>query len=216
VTRIYNGLDLARFAHAAPDRGATEVLAVGRLIEKKGFHILIEAIRLLREAGRGVACRIVGDGDEAGPLAAQIAANGLGDLVRLDGPKPQAEVMRAMRAAAVLACPCIVGRDGNRDGLPTVLLEAMALGTPCVATDVTGIPELVRDGETGLCVPEGDPVALAGALARMLDDPALRLRLSRAGRALIEQEFDIQLNAARLRAVFAQAAAAAEPARGAA
>ena len=110
-----------------------------------------------------------------------------------------------MRESAVLACPCVVGKDGNRDGLPTVLLEAMALGTPCVGTDVTGIPELVRNEETGLCVPAGDPEALAAALGRILDDPAMRLRLSRAGRARIERDFDGAENAAQLRAIFAAA-----------
>jgi glycosyltransferase involved in cell wall biosynthesis len=203
VSRIYNGLDLERFGYADLSIHATDILAVGRLVEKKGFHILIEAVRLLRESGRNVHCRIVGGGDEARHLAAQIDAGNLRSVVELLGPRPQTEVMKMMREAAVFACPCVVGRDGNRDGLPTVLLEAMALGTPCVATDVTGIPELVRDGETGLCVPEGDPEALAMALARVLEDAALRQKLARAGRALVEREFDQHANAARLREIFA-------------
>jgi colanic acid/amylovoran biosynthesis glycosyltransferase len=207
VSRIYNGLDLAGFPFAGPTREASDILAVGRLVEKKGFHILIEAIRLLRIEGRPVRCQIVGGGEEAAHLAAQVAASGVGDAVELLGPRPQGEVVALMREAAVLACPCVVGRDGNRDGLPTVLLEAMAIGTPCVATDVTGIPELVRDGRTGLLVPEGDPEALAAALARVLDDADLRRRLAGEGRAAIERDFDITANAARLRAVFAEAAA---------
>jgi glycosyltransferase involved in cell wall biosynthesis len=201
VVRIYNGLDLDRFPWSGPAAG-DEILAVGRLVEKKGFHVLLEAIRLLRAGGRTVRCRIIGGGEEHANLAAQIATCGLGDAVTLDGPLPQAEVIAAMRTAAVLACPCIVGRDGNRDGMPTVLLEAMALGTPCVATDVTGIPEIVRDGETGLCVAEGDPEALAAALVRLLDDHALRQRVSHTARELVEREFDLVQNAARLRAVF--------------
>jgi glycosyltransferase involved in cell wall biosynthesis len=201
VVRIYNGLDLDRFPCSGPAAG-DEILAVGRLVEKKGFHVLLEAVRLLRADGRTVRCRIIGGGEEHANLAAQVAACGLGDAVTLAGPLPQAEVIAAMRTAAVLACPCIVGRDGNRDGMPTALLEAMALGTPCVATDVTGIPEIVRDGETGLCVAEGDPEALAGALARLLDDHALRQRVARNARELIEAEFDLVQNAARLRAVF--------------
>jgi glycosyltransferase involved in cell wall biosynthesis len=205
VRRIYNGLDLERFAYADPSPRATDILAVGRLVEKKGFHILIEAVRLLRDTGRDVRCRIVGGGDEVRHLAAQVAASDLGASVELLGPRPQSEVVALMRESAVLACPCVVGRDGNRDGLPTVLLEAMALGTPCVATDVTGIPELVRDGETGLCVPEGDPEGLAAALTRVLDSAALRQHLARAGRALIETEFNQHVNAARLRMVFDEA-----------
>ncbi len=178
---------------------------MGRLVEKKGFHILIEAIRLLRAEGRDVQCRIVGDGEERENLAQQIAAAALEGSVRLIGSLPQSEVVREMRSAALLACPCVVGSDGNRDGLPTVLLEAMALGLPCVATDVTGIPELVRDGETGFLVPDGDPEALSDAIVRALDDADLRQRLSRQARALIEREFDVTRNAAALREVFAAA-----------
>lgn len=207
LVRIYNGIDLDRFAWAPPRAAGGDILAVGRLVEKKGFPILIEAVRLLRAAGRDTRCRIIGGGEEQANLAAQIAASELGGAVALLGPRPQGEVIRLIREAAVLACPCVVGHDGNRDGLPTVLLEAMALGTPCVATDVTGIPELVQDGKTGLCVPEGDPEALAAALARMLDDQDLRQRVSRAGRDLIEREFDITVSAARLRDLFAEAVA---------
>jgi colanic acid/amylovoran biosynthesis glycosyltransferase len=215
VVRIYNGLDLDRFAYEPPAPDAEGILAVGRLVEKKGLHILVEAVRILRASGRDVTCRILGGGPEAANLAAQVMGSGLTGIVRFHGPQPQAEVVRAMRTAAVFACPCIVGGAGDRDGLPTVLLEATALGTPVVASDVTGIPELVRDGETGLCVPEGDPEALAAALARMLDDQGLRRRMSEAARALIEREFDGHANAARLRQVFAEAVAAqARPLKG--
>jgi colanic acid/amylovoran biosynthesis glycosyltransferase len=123
--------------------------------------------------------------------------------VRFLGALPQAQVREVMRGAAVLAAPCVVGADGNRDGLPTVLLEAMALGTPCVAAAVTGVPEAVRHGETGLIVPEGDSYALADALAMLLDDAALRRRLAVNARGLVEEEFDIRRNSARLREVLA-------------
>jgi glycosyltransferase involved in cell wall biosynthesis len=207
VVRLYNGLDLDRFTYSEPAAAATDIVAVGRLIEKKGFNILIEAVRLLHANGTPVRCRIVGGGDDHAHLAAQIASEGLGDVVELTGPRPQSEVIAMIRAAAVLACPSITGRDGNRDGLPTVLLEAMALGTPVIATDVTGIPELVRDGETGLCVPEGDPVALADGLARLLGAHDLRLKLATAGRRIIEEKFDIAANAAVLRSLFFDTAA---------
>ena len=118
-----------------------------------------------------------------------------------------------MQSAAVFAAPCVVGTDGNRDGLPTVLLEAMALGTPCVSTDVTGIPEVLRHCETGLMVRQHDPVALATALERLLDDAALRVRLATRARRLIEAEFDIPRNAARIRDIFAKAGSASEAVR---
>lgn len=102
-----------------------------------------------------------------------------------------------------MAAPCVIGEDGNRDGLPTVLLEAMALGTPCISTDVTGIPEVVRNDETGLIVPQRDPVSLAEALTRVISSSQLRVRLSTSARQLIESEFDVNQNAALQRRLFA-------------
>jgi glycosyltransferase involved in cell wall biosynthesis len=202
IVRIYNGVDLDAFPWAAPGAHADEILAVGRLVEKKGFHILIEAVRNLVAEGRPVRCRIIGSGEEEADLGAQIAACGLEDYVTLAGPMPQAAVKVAMRQAAMLVCPCVVGADGNRDGLPTVLLEAMALGLPCIGSDVTGIPEAIVDGRSGLIAPEGDAPALAGAMARLLDDPALRARLSVAARRAIERDFDIRRNVPEIGAIF--------------
>jgi glycosyltransferase involved in cell wall biosynthesis len=121
------------------------------------------------------------------------------------GPRPQNEVIRHMHSAAVFTLPCIVADNGDRDGLPNVLFESMALGTPCVSTDVTGIPEILHDGETGLMVPQRNPEALAAALERLLTDPALRLTISSGARRLIEAEFDIRRNAAKRRALFRRA-----------
>src|SRR5688500_16341266 len=129
-------------------------------------------------------------------------AGGWGGVVEMVGPRPGEEVFRLVREAAAFAAPCVVGEDRNRDGLPTVLLEAMALGTPCVSTDVTGIPEGLRDGETGPSVPQRDPAALAAAIERLLDDPHLRVALSRRARRLVETSFDIDRNSERLRELF--------------
>jgi colanic acid/amylovoran biosynthesis glycosyltransferase len=201
VQRVYNGLHIERFPFSPPADRAARILAVGRLIEKKGFGDLVDACALLAAQGRRFGCDIVGSGPLAGALAARIAEHGLRDTVRLLGPYSQDEVQRAIRGAAVMAAPCVVGSDGNRDGLPTVLLEAMALGTPCVATRVTGIPEAIEDERTGLLVAERRPAQLAGALARMLDDASLRVCLAGAARARVEERFDADRNAARLRAV---------------
>ena len=127
-------------------------------------------------------------------------------MVRLIGPRPQAEVVRLVQEAAAFVAPCVLGEDGNRDGLPTVLLEAMALGTPVISTDVTGIPEVLRDGETGLLVPQRNSVALAGAISRLAGDSTLRVRLADRARHLIEADFDVQDNAAQLREIFAGSA----------
>ena len=202
VVRIYNGLDLEEYPYSEPRNRPPVVLAVGRLVEKKGFADLIHACALLAGKGRSFQCRIIGAGTLKGKLQAQVDDLGLADTIELVGPRPQNDVIREMRNAAVLAMPCIISADGDRDGLPNVIQEALALGTPVVTTDVTGIPEVVRDQETGLQVPQRDPVALADALERLLDDPELRVRLARKARSLIEAEFDIRRKTARRRELF--------------
>jgi glycosyltransferase involved in cell wall biosynthesis len=202
VIRVYNGLDLEEFPYTEPRHRPPVILAVGRLVEKKGFADLIDGCSLLALRGRRFTCRIVGAGALTKDLQARIDGLRLSGRVELVGPRPQAEVIREMQDAAVLAMPCIVGEDGDRDGLPNVIQEALALGTPVISTDVTGIPEVVRDGETGLQVPQKDPAALADALESLLVDPDLRVRLARGGRRLIEAEFDIRRNIARRRALF--------------
>jgi colanic acid/amylovoran biosynthesis glycosyltransferase len=208
VVRIYNGLDLDRFGFSSPEDRPAVVVGVGRLVEKKGFTHLVDAIAQLVQEGREVRLDLVGVGAEEGPLRAQVSGLGLQDqdVVRFLGGLPQQQVRQVIQGAAVLAAPCVVGADGNRDGLPTVLLEGMALGTPCVATPVTGIPEVVRPDQTGLLVPPGDVRALARALGRLLDDRRLRGTLAANARALVEREFDVRRTSAELRAVLGGAA----------
>ncbi len=209
VTRVYNGLPLDEFPYSSPDTRSPLILFVGRLVEKKGLTDLIDACAILTEARRPFLCRIVGEGPLEGQLHAQIDRLGLSSNVILLGPRPRREVVRHLQQAAVLAAPCVVSPDGDRDGLPTVLIEAMAAGTPCVATRVTGIPEIVRDESTGLLVDEHNPRALAVALERLLSDAQLRVRLATAGRALIECSFDTRRNAAQIRRLFASSATSA-------
>ena len=212
VRRVYNGLDLDRFPYREPRLRPSRVVAVGRLVEKKGFDVLVDAAALLAERGVDFTVDIVGAGELEEPLRRQIDLLGLASRVRLLGPRPQAEMARAVAEAAAFAAPCVVGSDGNRDGLPTTLLEAMALGTPCVSTDVTGIPEVVRDGETGLVVPQNDAGALAAALERLLSDPELRLALATRARRRIEEDFDARRNGARLRQIVSEIHARRAPA----
>ena len=206
VVRIYNGLELTCFA---PKRGPRErpplVLAVGRLIEKKGFDDLVRACSLLATAGVDFRCDIVGKGSLEHDLRALVKQLGLTGRVRLVGPLPREQLVDLYPRGAVLAAPCVVGGDGNRDGLPTVLIEAMAMGVPVVATPVTGIPELVEDGVTGLLVPERDPSALARAIERLLGNEYLARRLAAAARRRIEESFDLQQNVAQLRRLFLEA-----------
>lgn len=216
VTRIYNGLDLTKFIYQEPTVRPPRIVGVGRLVEKKGFGDLINACAILAKRGRAFACEIIGDGLLAEDLQQQVTELGLTEQVKLLGPRAQGAVIEHVQSAALFAAPCVVGQDGNRDGLPTVLLEAMALGTPCISTDVTGIPEVVAHNETGLMVPQHDPVALANAMERLLDDPSLRHRLAENARHQIEMNFDISRNTARIRALYpkpvAQPPAVAAPA----
>ncbi|MBA2389352.1 MAG: glycosyltransferase [Geodermatophilaceae bacterium] len=201
VRLVYNGLDLDVFDYSPPVDRPPVIAAVGRLIEKKGFDVLIEACALLHRSGRSFSCQIVGSGDQHDTLRELITARGLTDVISLLGPLPQNQVRTLLAGSAVFAAPCVIGADGNRDGLPTVLLEAMALGTPCVSTDVTGIPEVLRDGETGLLVGQNDPADLALALDRLLGDPPLGVRLARNARDLVEADFDSTRQAAALDAL---------------
>src|SRR5262245_58744079 len=206
VQRIYNGLDLDEFAYRSPRDRPPVIVAIGRLVEKKGFADLIDACALLAGRGRSFSCQVFGSGPLKNDLKAQVERLGLRGRVEFMGPQPQGEIIKAIHNAAALAMPCVIGQDGDRDGLPNVIQEALALGTPVVSTDVTGIPEVVRDGETGLQVPQHDPPALAHALERLLRDGDLRVRLATAARRLMEAEFDIRRNTERRRAIFRAAA----------
>jgi glycosyltransferase involved in cell wall biosynthesis len=196
---------LEEFPYRRPDDRPPVIAAVGRLVEKKGFGDLIEACALLAARGQDFRCRIAGVGKLQAALQEHVEGCRLQDRVKLIGPRPQNEIAREIQAAAVLAAPCIVAEDGDRDGLPNVIQEALALGTPVISTDVTGIPEVVHDGERGLLVPQRDPPALADALGRLLTDPGLRVRLAEGARRFMEAEFDIHRNTARRRAMFRSA-----------
>jgi glycosyltransferase involved in cell wall biosynthesis len=200
---VYNGLTLADLPFAMPEQRSPSIVSVGRLVEKKGMDILIEACAMLRDNQQAFRCEIIGSGDLESSLRRQVQERGLESLVTLTGPLPQAEVKHRIQQAAVFAAPCVIGKDGDRDGLPTVLLESMALGTPCVSTDVTGIPEVIRHDQTGLVVPQEDPVALAAALTTVLTNRKLRVRYAVAARELIEEKFDSARTSQKLREVFA-------------
>ncbi|WP_299449740.1 glycosyltransferase family 4 protein [uncultured Serinicoccus sp.] len=215
VALVRNGLELGRFAYRDPRPvGDTlRVLAVGRIVEKKGFDHLVDAVAALRAEGMPLDVRIVGEGERAAELATQVRRTGVDDAVTLLGSRSQSELVAELDRADVLVAPCVVGADGNADGLPTVLLEAMASGVPCVATDVTGIPEAVRPGDdvtpaTGILLPS-DPAGLSGrvadALRRVADPDWPRVEVARAARALVERDYDTTTQAARLAAVTAGA-----------
>jgi len=204
--RVYNGLDLAEFPFIEYGARAPLIVAVGRLVEKKGFSDLISACALLKHEGVRFECQIVGTGPEEEALRAQIRGLNLADVVELAGPMPRSRVKELLTRAAVFAAPCVVGADGNRDGLPTVLIEAMASGTPCVSTDVTAIREVIRDRETGLLIDPGDVRALQARITDLLSHPGLCRNMALAARRVIERDFDIHRNTVELRGLFEPAA----------
>ncbi len=205
VERIYNGLNLADFPFESPSVRPPRIVSVGRLVEKKGFGVLIDACEILRKRGVKFDCSIIGTGELENELREQIEHLKIGEIVELAGARPQSELRELLQNTAVFAAPCVIGKDGNRDGLPTVLLEAMSLGTPCVSTDVTGIPEILKNGETGLMVAQNNALELADALEKLLNDADLRVRLAKRARALIEENFDIEKNSAQIRRLFTRA-----------
>ncbi len=206
VRRLYNGIDLGRFTPEPPERKPGQIVAVGRLIEKKGFSDLIKACAILRDNDVDFHCTIIGDGPLLGELQNQINQCSLEGSVEIAGPQPQELLIGMVRQASVAVLPCVVSESGDRDGLPTVLLEAMALALPVVTTSVSGGPEIVAHGETGLIVEPGDPEALAASIETLLENPAIALRMGAAGRKRAESLFSLHTNVATLADWFQDAA----------
>ncbi len=216
IHRIYNGIDLRKF-QTRPLRSPTlpRILSIGRLIEFKGFRDLIAACAELKKRAIQFECEIIGEGPLRGALQDAIAAAGLDGIVRLSGALPQEEVARRLADCDVFALACIVNREGASDILPTVILEAMATARPIVSTRLAGVPEIVRDGESGLLVAPGDVKGLANALELLLRDPQLRARFGAAGRRNIEVRFDVDKTAAQLLELVEAAAVPRGPVQGA-
>lgn len=205
---VYNGLELSRFPYQDPATPGPclHVVGVGRLVEKKGFEVLIRAAAVARGQGLQLKVTIAGGGDRAEPLRELADEQGVSDVVEFLGPRTQREIGQLLRTADVFAAPCVVGADGNADGLPTVLLEAMAIGVPVLATRVTGIPEVVRNGDsaaenqgqTGILLEPGDINCLAQALRKVADPSWARTAIARAARQVVEANFDSCSQAAEL------------------
>jgi len=192
------GIDLRAFApRAAEPAGPPVIFALGRLVPKKGFDVLIRALAEVAPGRPDLTLEIAGDGPERAALEALARDLGVGAAVRFLGVVGRDAVLASLRRATVFALPCRL--DGSdRDGIPVALMEAMAVGVPVVSTRISGVPELVESGGSGLLVPAGDAPALARALSRLLGNPALRARLAAGGRARVVAEFEQGANARRL------------------
>jgi len=198
IEMIRNGVPLPStvrsrtFPLASPD---WRLLAVGRLVEKKGFDTLLDACGVLQGWGRPFRCHIIGDGPCRDRLIEQARQLGIEHRVRFYGAQPNAEVYRAVHHHDLLVAPCRLASDGDRDGLPTVLMEAMSCGLPVVASAFAAIPELVVNGETGRLVSPDAPVALARTLRRLFDRPREALRMGLRGREHIRRHFRLEREA---------------------
>lgn len=181
-----------------PASDELRILSVGTLQEKKGHRFLVGALRLLRERGVPFRCLIVGSGPLEDELRADVRAGGLDDALVIEPYRPHEEIKRLYREYDVFALPCVVTDEGDRDGIPNVLIEAGAAGCALVSTPVSGISELIEDGVSGLLVPERDARALADALARLAAEPALSERLGLGARDTVRGRFDLRRNVGEL------------------
>ena len=217
VELVYHGLDLARFAMQPLRRPARDgsvaadpvvVLSVGRLVEKKGTDVLLEALAMLAPH---LHWRLVhvGGGPLRDMLVQRAEALGVSSRVRWRGAMTQDELLAEYRAADLFALASRIAHDGDRDGLPNVLMEAQSQSLPCVATDVSAIHELIVNGVTGVLVEPESPGVLATALGQLIGDPAYRRVLGEAGRARVAAEFGLQTNLSRLALKFGLKAASA-------
>jgi len=194
IHRVYNGLNLAEFGRANFSSDPPLIVAIGRLIVKKGFANLIRACALLVERGRLFRCEIFGEGPLENQLLGQIEESGLKELIQLPGPKPQHQLRERLAAANVFVLPSVPEAEGGMDNLPTVIMEAMATGLPVVSTRIGGIPEMVIDNETGFLVRPDDPVLLADAIEKVINDRSLGQKLGQAGHGRAQTLFSIEKN----------------------
>ncbi|MEO0349222.1 MAG: glycosyltransferase [Cyanobacteria bacterium P01_A01_bin.15] len=192
----YHGLDVERFS-PKPKTQQSEVpliLSVGRFCEKKGFPYLLKACHLIKQVGIPFRCAIVGYGPLEGSIRQQINQLELGAHITLVGKLTQDRLIEMYQQADIFVLPCLVTDDGDRDGIPNVLLEAMSMEISVVSTDISGISELVESNYNGLLVPEKDELALAQALEALIRQPGLRTTLGKAGRLTVMDKFGLTRN----------------------
>jgi colanic acid/amylovoran biosynthesis glycosyltransferase len=201
---IHSSVDVGRIepVEAFPATDPFRILYVGAMEPKKGVQHLLDALVIAGPALGEWRCDLIGHGPDAETLRARAAQLGLADRVRFHGAQPFEVVAEAYRAASVCVAPSVIGPNGRQEGIPNVMIEALAYQRPAITTAISGIPELIRDRDTGLLVPPGDAAALATALTRVHADPHEALAMAKRGRAHVEAEFDLEKNARRQLALF--------------
>lgn len=207
IHTVYHGIDLQYFAFGAspPPPPPYRILTIGRMVPKKGYDVLLAALKLIDAAGLDFEWVQIGSGDIEEEIRAMVQDLGLSRRAHMLGSLPREKVIGHYRQAHCFALPCKVAANGDRDGIPNVLVEAMAVGTPVISTRVSAIPELVEDGLTGTLVEPADPAALARAIVDVLLNPARRREQVKRARAKVERDFDNRRNVARLDQLFQKA-----------
>jgi glycosyltransferase involved in cell wall biosynthesis len=207
IVLSYHGLNLDRFTPNVEQRQQAEIpllMSVGRFCEKKGFPYLLRACQQLKQAGLQFRCIIIGYGEMQAELEQLIQTLDLAEVVSLPGKCTQDELVQLYNQAQIFVLPCLVTDDGDRDGIPNVLLEAMAMELPVVSTDISGIAELVEDQHNGFLVPEKNSEVIAEALAKLILDPEIRQIYGKRGRKKVLQQFSLEQNVAEIGNLFAQ------------
>jgi glycosyltransferase involved in cell wall biosynthesis len=207
----YHGLDLSRFDRFPadrPDRTGLDphdpiiILSVGRLVEKKGYDVLLRALALLRPDLAWRLIHIGGGNGEAGRLKSMAVSLGIAHRIIWKGPQAQEEILQHYRQADLFALACRVGSDGDRDGLPNVLVEACSQRLACVSTNISGVTELLKDGINGLVVEPEDPEAFSRAMLQLITDPAYRKQLGKAAEKTVRERFDCRSGIKELVSLF--------------
>ncbi|TVQ97821.1 MAG: colanic acid biosynthesis glycosyltransferase WcaL [Desulfovibrionales bacterium] len=214
---VYHGIDLSLFAFHDPRivvHPPYNILTVARLVRKKGVPTVLRALRLLQDRGIDFVHTLVGSGSDRRPIQAFIRELGLQDQVRLTGTITHEEVVKLYGKADLFVLGCREAEDGDRDGIPNVVAEALAMGVPVAATNISGLPELVRHGQTGLLAPCDDAASLAANMERLLTDRDLRSRVIAAGRKRVEEVFDNRVLTQHLAEVYWRDSGLAGPRRG--
>jgi len=208
TTVIHCGIDISRFDYrsqiyySASNNDVLEILSIGRLSGIKGFNYLIDTCKLLENEGLNFRCHIAGDGPLLNQLVSKVNSLGMKDKVIFLGPQTSDEVKRLLKSCHVFILACARDKVEGHDGIPIVFMEAMASGVPVIGTSLSGIPELIKDGETGICVEPENPESLKDAIIFFVNNPVKVERMRVNARKLIEKEFNININAKKLRRLF--------------
>lgn len=190
--------------HSSRRSSRMQILSVAALSSAKGYHFFVDACASLAKDGVDFECTIVGDGSQRLAIADRIVQHGLTDRIRMLGALPQHEVARLMGEADIFVLPSVIAWNGQMDGIPISLMEAMAAGKPVIGSAISGIPELVQHGTNGVLVDSTHPDRIASAIRRLIDDPELRVTLGRRGRERVRSEFDVRRTSDQLIDLFAR------------